>query len=85
MAKFWSNKDEKLDERADDITSLAEKINSAGTAEELRQLIEQLSSLGVDVSDLPKFAKGGSFITSGPQAIMVGDNLRGENSLKLLR
>lgn len=81
--KFWSGEDEDLEERAEAIAEIVKQINAAGTADELRQLIAQLENLGIDTSDLPKFAKGGSFITNGPQAILVGDNSSGRELVEV--
>jgi hypothetical protein len=72
--KFLSGEDEDLEERAGQIQSLFDAIESVGDRDQLKSIMHQLEALGVSTSDIPAFASGGKFYTSGPQMVMVGDN-----------
>ncbi len=72
--KFWSGEDEDLEERAGQIQALFDAIESVGDRDQLKSIMHQLETLGVSTSDIPAFASGGKFYTTGPQMIMVGDN-----------
>lgn len=80
--KFWTNKDEKLESQSERIAALAAQVNTA-TADELRKIMQQLQSLGVDLSSVPKFASGGEFITNGPMLAMLGDNRSGREHVRI--
>lgn len=81
--KFWSKDDERLEEQAKQIQALFNAIDAVADAEELKRIKAQLSSLGVSTGDVPAFAKGGEFMTSGPQLIEVGDNPGGVEHVKI--
>ncbi len=81
--KFWTHKDENLENEADALAALAEQINNATSAEELRALIAELEKYGIDTSSIPAFATGGDFITNGPQLIKVGDNASGRERVTI--
>lgn len=81
--KFWSKDDERLEEQAKQIQALFNAIDAVADAEELKRIKAQLSSLGVSTGDVPAFAKGGEFMTSGPQLIKVGDNPGGVEHIKI--
>lgn len=74
--KFWSGRDEDIKNEIEDLKSYYESIDSA-TEEELRTLIDVLSDLGVSTGGVSKFAQGGTFTTTGPRLIAVGDNPSG--------
>lgn len=80
--KFWSGRDEDIEEELEKLQALFESVDSA-TTEELRELIDKLQSLGINTSGIPKFASGGDFITNGPQLILVGDNPGGRERVKI--
>ena len=81
--KFWSGKDEDLKEEAAGLEGIAKAINTAVSAEELKVLIAQLESYGIDTSSIPAFAKGGSFITSGESIVRLGDNFSGRELVNI--
>ncbi|AEC02030.1 phage tail length tape measure family protein [Parasphaerochaeta coccoides] len=80
--KFWSGRDE-------DITSEVSRINAMyaeiGTAslDRLREIMSELEKLGVKTGNVPAFASGGEFLTTGPQLIMVGDNPGGVEHVRI--
>lgn len=80
--RFWSGRDEDIEEELEKLQALFESVGSA-TTEELRELIDKLQSLGINTSGIPKFASGGDFITNGPQLILVGDNPGGRERVKI--
>ena len=80
--KFWGQEDENLIAQSEAIAALAAKINTA-TPDELRTILSQLGDLGVDLTDIPAFANGGEFITSGPQLALLGDNSSGREHVKI--
>lgn len=82
-SKLRSSKDEDLEADATSLEDLARQINAASSAEELRALIQQLEDYGINVDSLPAFAQGGSFLTSGPQPILVGDNASGRELVQI--
>jgi hypothetical protein len=82
--KFWTQDDEKLEREAERLASLATQIGSATSAEELRSLIVQMESYGIDTSSIPSFAIGGSFVTKGRQLIEVGDNSSGRELVNIM-
>jgi hypothetical protein len=51
----------------------ASGVLAAGLAQQIK----------INATPMPKFAQGGDFITSGPQAIMVGDNATGRERVKV--
>ncbi|MGD1832495.1 MAG: SHOCT domain-containing protein [Sphaerochaetaceae bacterium] len=81
--KFWTHKDENLESEASALAALAEQINNATSAEELKALIAELEKYGIDTSSIPAFATGGDFITNGPQLIKVGDNASGRERVTI--
>ena len=81
--KFWTQNDEDLEEEADALAALAEEINAATSAEELKALIAELEKYGIDTSSIPAFATGGDFLTNGPQLIKVGDNPSGRERVSI--
>lgn len=81
--KFWSGKDEDLEKQAAQIQSLFKAIESVTDTDQLRRIKSQLEDLGVSTGDVPAFAKGGEFMTSGPQLIKVGDNPGGVEHIKI--
>lgn len=82
-SKFWSGKDERLEGEADDLKALAQRLNAAETTEEIKALIQELEGYGIDIDKLPSFATGGSFVTNGPQPILVGDNPSGRELVNI--
>ncbi len=81
--KFWSGKDEDLEEQAAQIQALFDAISSVTDKDQLRGIKTQLESLGVNTADVPAFATGGEFMTSGPQLIKVGDNPGGIEHVRI--
>lgn len=81
--KFWSGKDEDLEKQAAQIQSLFKAIESVTDTDQLRRIKSQLEDLGVSTGDVPAFAKGGEFMTSGPQLIKVGDNPGGVEHIRI--
>lgn len=81
--KFWSGRDEELQSKASGLEEIAKSINAAVSAEELKALIAQLQTYGIDTSSIPAFATGGSFVTSGEQVIKVGDNSSGRELVNI--
>ena len=81
--KFWSGKDEDLEEQAAQIQALFDAISSVTDKDQLKGIKSQLEDLGVNTSDVPAFAKGGEFMTTGPQLIKVGDNPGGIEHVKI--
>lgn len=81
--KFWTQKDEKLEARAKSIQKLFDAIDGVTDADQLRSIQSQLEKLGVKTGNIPKFAAGGEFMTSGPQLIQVGDNPGGVEHVKI--
>jgi len=81
--KFWTKKDENLESKASDLEGIAKAINSAVSAEELKSLIAQLESYGIDTSSIPAFATGGSFVTSGESIVRIGDNSSGRELVNI--
>lgn len=71
--KFWSGRDEDINREVAQINALYSEIATA-SVERLRQIMQELESLGIKTGSIPAFASGGDFLTSGPQMIMVGDN-----------
>lgn len=51
----------------------ASGVLAAGLAQQIK----------INSTPMPKFAQGGDFVTSGPQAIMVGDNATGRERVKV--
>jgi hypothetical protein len=82
-SKFWSGKDERLEGEADELEALARRLNAAETTEEIKELIQELEGYGIDIDKLPSFATGGSFVTNGPQPILVGDNPSGRELVNI--
>lgn len=82
-SKFWSGKDEDLEQRARQIQGLFDAIESVSSADQLRAIQQQLESLGVKTGDIPAYATGGEFLTSGPQLIKVGDNPGGVEHVRI--
>lgn len=80
--KFWSGRDEDIEEELEKLQALFESVDSA-TTEELRELIDKLQSLGINTSGISRFASGGDFVTSGPQLILVGDNPGGRERVRI--
>lgn len=74
--KFWSGRDEDIIDAIDDLKKYYAQIDTA-TEDELRELIAVLASLGVSTGGVSKFASGGTFTTTGPRLIAVGDNPSG--------
>lgn len=81
--KFWTKKDENLESKASDLEGIAKAINAAVSAEELKALIAQLESYGIDTSSIPAFATGGSFVTSGESIVRIGDNSSGRELVNI--
>lgn len=81
--KFWSGDDEDLEDDAEELSKIAEQINDTTDPEELKTLIAKLKDYGLNAEELPAFASGGSFITNGPQPIMVGDNPSGKELVQI--
>lgn len=81
--KFWTQKDENIEAQAAALKALAEQVNDTSDADALRALLLELEGFGVDIDALPAFAKGGSFITNGPQPILVGDNSSGREHVQI--
>ena len=81
--KFWTQKDETLESEAAALQALAEQINNTTDPETLRALLQELKDYGIDIDSLPAFASGGSFITNGPQPILVGDNPSGREKVQI--
>lgn len=81
--KFWSSKDEGYESDANSIAAILNSISDNPDEEELRKVITKLAKYGVDTSSIPAFADGGSFITNGPQLIMVGDNPSGQEVVNI--
>lgn len=81
--KFWTKKDENLESKASDLEGIAKAINAAVSADELKALIAQLESYGIDTSSIPAFATGGSFVTSGESIVRIGDNSSGRELVNI--
>jgi len=82
-SKFWTGKDEDLEKRAKSIQGLFDAIESVSSADQLRAIQSQLETLGVSTAEIPAYAKGGEFVTSGPQLIKVGDNPGGVEHVRI--
>lgn len=74
--KFWSGRDEDIKDEIANLKDYYSGIDEA-TEEELKTLIEVLAGLGVSTGGVSKFANGGTFTTTGPRLIAVGDNPSG--------
>ncbi|MGP1418328.1 MAG: phage tail length tape measure family protein [Sphaerochaetaceae bacterium] len=75
--RWWTSDDEDIEEHVSRIRAIYDEIDNDISRERLAQIISQLKALGVDTSGIPRFATGGSFMTNGPQLILVGDNPSG--------
>ena len=80
--KFWSGRDEDIEDEIDELRVLMDTIDTA-TVEELRSLVDKLKEYGLSTGSIPKFAEGGEFVTNGPQLIMVGDNPSGREHVAI--
>lgn len=80
--KFWSRRDEDIEDELSKLQSYYNSIMSV-TEDELRSMVQTLKELGVSVGNVPAFASGGEFVTSGPQLIRVGDNASGREHVKI--
>lgn len=80
--RFWSGRDEEIKRDFETLQEYYDLIAGA-TQDELRSLIETLKGLGVSVGNVPAFATGGSFVTDGPQLILVGDNAGGRERVDI--
>lgn len=74
--KFWSGRDEDIKDAINELKNYYSKIDTS-TEDELKELIAILASLGVSTGGVSKFASGGTFTTTGPRLIAVGDNPSG--------
>ena len=81
--KFWSGKDEKMEKRAEAINAIVKSISDDVTRDELLEILEKLQEQGVDISSIPAFAEGGTFLTNGPQLVIVGDNPSGRELVNI--
>lgn len=81
--KFWTNKDEKMETRAKNIKNLIQGMSGNISREELLEILEKLVEYGVDTSAIPAFANGGTFLTNGPQLVLVGDNPSGREIVNI--
>ena len=80
--KFWSGRDEDISREIAILREYYDLIDNA-TVDELRNLVKLLRNMGVSVGNVPAFANGGEFITSGPQLILVGDNQSGHEHVRI--
>ncbi len=62
---------------------LKEEISSKGFAGLVTGAVGAASAALLFEQVVPKFAKGGDFVTSGPQMIMVGDNAGGQERVQI--
>lgn len=81
--RFWTYDDEAIENKVSRIKALYDEIDNEISKARLEQILQQLKALGVDTSGIPKFAKGGSFMTNGPQLILVGDNPSGREMVDI--
>lgn len=80
--KFWSGRDEDIKKEIENLRNLLDSVDTA-TTDELRDLVNQLKSLGLSTGSIPSFAEGGEFTTNGPQLILVGDNVSGREHVSI--
>ena len=80
--KFWSGRDEDIEDEIAMLQSYFDKVESA-SEDELRAIMDAVKAIGVSLGSVPAFATGGDFITSGPQLIKVGDNPSGRERVTI--
>lgn len=82
LDKLFSGRDEDIEDDISSLRAYYDRVLAAGE-EELRQMVQLVKDLGVSVGGVPAFAEGGSFVTSGPQLILVGDNASGRERVSI--